>query len=280
MNYKLLHDFWWDAVSRVDTPTMCPLVFYWKRKKWRWCSAPVKGSIKKGGGIPKRRQRSLLIPSAEYVCLLICVCYPCLCNISRAAPSTRRTASSSDREYFLCEGDIALRWSHRTEGQILDLNNTDGTVEPLSGSRLSQALSAAPDLNRSAASGGWKMRRKGWGFDRQTPLSTAVTFDVWPKCTWQRSPDVDVFLHLCVQSIVTFAEFQWIIFNVWKKAWMMNQANWSTPPPFCTLIIRRKTVKTGRRCFQFSRMGSFWTSVHLPKPFLFYSSFHSLSLGR
>lgn len=200
MNYKLVHDFRWDAVSRVETPTMCPLVYYWKRKKWRWCSAPVKGSIKNGGkkNSPQRRQRSLLIPSAEYVCLLICVCYPCLCNISRAAPSTRRTASSSDREYFLCEGDIALRWSHRTEGQILDLNNTDGTVEPLSGSRLSQALSAAPDLNRSAASGGWKMRREGRGFDRRTPLSTAVTFDVWPKSTWQRSPDVDVFLHLCV----------------------------------------------------------------------------------
>lgn len=226
MNYKLLHDFWWDAVSRVNTPTMCPLVYYWKRKKWRWCSAPVKGSIKKGGGIPKRRQRSLLIPSAEYVCLLICVCYPCLCNISRAAPSTRRTASSSDREYFLCEGDIALRWSHRTEGQILDLNNTDGTVEPLSGSRLSQALSAAPDLNTSAASSGWKMRRKGWGFDRQTPLSTAVTFDVWPKCTWQRSPDVDVFLHLCM-CLLSHLQNSNELFSMFEKKheWWIRQTD-------------------------------------------------------
>lgn len=34
-------------------------------------------------------------------------------------------------------------------GQIWDLNNTDCTVGPLSGSRLSQALCAIPDLNKS-----------------------------------------------------------------------------------------------------------------------------------
>lgn len=151
--------------------------------KWRQCSAAVKIPLTQKN--PKRRQSSSFLPP-------LCVCAPAILQVSTVyvtlvwATSVRQRFHLQNSIFhsvwiLFCEGDIALWWSHRTQGRygiwiiltaLWSLCLAAGWVKP--------SVPSQTWINQWAEDEKWKRGGKVQQTDISYIMFTSLSSDVWP----------------------------------------------------------------------------------------------------